>query len=331
MTEILNVANEHLRRVKKSGNEDIMALCPFHRKADGTDEKNPSFSMNIYSGLWYCHSCHARGNLFTFLRDVGLPRAEIEFRYKGILEEAAKYLPPKPDPLDPQAPVNAEPLPESFLGLFDYCPQLLLDEGYPEELLRKFDIGFDQVHQRITFPLRDRDGNLVGLSGRTVLNASPRYKVYDWEYKDFGLPERKTEKRRLLWNGHNVLTALAFETDPSARFVVVNEGFKAVLRVAQADILNVTGILGSYLSSEQQWALERLECPIILMLDNNDAGIRGQIDAGCRLTKCVPHVFVAQYDANQPSDLTPALVHEAISGAVPFHTWLMNQDLLAYL
>jgi DNA primase len=327
MTAILDIAHEHLRRVKPTGATDIMAICPFHRKADGSEEKGASFSMNVYSGLWYCHSCHCRGNLFTFLRDIGVPRADIEFRFKDALEAAKQYAPAPADPLNPIQPVKGEPLDESFLGLFDFCPQLLLDEGFSQDILRKFDVGFDEKHMRITFPLRDLRGQLIGISGRSLIGAVPRYKVYDWEYTDFGLPVRKTEKRAILWNAHTILPAFAFEPDPGARYVVVTEGFKSTMRVAQAGIPNVVGLLGSYMTEEQRWVLERLGCPILLMLDNNDAGRRGQRDAGCRLTKSVPRLHVIHYDADQPSDLPLPAISAAILSAEPFLSWHLRQPV----
>lgn len=326
MSSIREIADSYLRRVKPSGNENVMAICPFHSKADGTEERHPSFAMNIYSGLWYCHSCHSRGNLYTFLRDIGMPRSEIQLRYQGLIDEAEKYAPPRPEPMDPIDPTEGqEPLDESFLGLFDLCPNLLLEEGYDQELLRRFDVGFDVKHNRITFPLRDKAGKLIGISGRSVLpNAKPRYKVYDWEYKDFNLPERRTDKRAILWNVHNIYTQFHFETDPGQRFVVVNEGFKAVMRVAQAGIPQVVGLLGSYMSNEQQWMLERLGCPILLMLDNNQAGQLGQRDAAKRLVKTCPRVYIVEYDADQPSDLDPSLIPGALLRAQPYATWAIH-------
>jgi DNA primase len=322
---ILQIAQQHLRKVKRTGNENVMGLCPFHRKADGSEERDPSFAINIFSGLWYCHSCHLRGNLYTFLRDVGIPRASIDFYYKSAIEDAERYAPPRPDPLHPIEPTK-EPLAESLLGLFDMCPQLLLDEGFDETLLRQFDVGFDEAHMRITFPLRNVQGKLVGISGRTVVDATPRYKVYDKEYLDFGLPSRETQKRALLWNAHNVITQLAFETDPGERYVVVTEGFKSTMRVVQGGVGNAVGLLGSYMSTEQHWLLERLGCPILLMFDNNEAGRSGQLDAALRLVKTVPRLFIVEYNAGQPSDLSTSAIPHALLGAQPFATWFVHHN-----
>lgn len=326
MSSIREIADSYLRRVRPTGNQDVMAICPFHSKTDGTEERHPSFAMNVYSGLWYCHSCHARGNLYTFLRDIGMPPAEIQFRYQGLIEEAEKHSPPRPDPLNPIEPTK-EPLEESFLGLFDLCPNKLVEEGYSPELLRRFDVGFDVKHNRITFPLRDRRGRLVGISGRSVLdNARPRYKVYDKEYLAFGLPERATDKRAILWNVHNVYTQFDFEPDPGQKFVVVCEGFKAVMRIAQSGV-PVVGLLGSYLSFEQELLLGQMGCPILLMLDNNQAGRLGQRDAGNRLVKRTPRVWVVDYDGDQPSDLDPSLIPGALLRAQPFATWTIHNPI----
>ena len=46
------LAKQYLSGVKPSGNENLMAICPFHRKADGSFERHGSFAMNTTTGLW---------------------------------------------------------------------------------------------------------------------------------------------------------------------------------------------------------------------------------------------------------------------------------------
>lgn len=48
--------------VKKSG-RNHMAVCPFHQ------EKTPSMSLDVARGLFYCHGCHAKGDIFTFVQE----------------------------------------------------------------------------------------------------------------------------------------------------------------------------------------------------------------------------------------------------------------------
>jgi len=41
-------------------NSEWQVLCPFH------DDHNPSMNVNIKSGLYFCHSCNAKGDYLTF-------------------------------------------------------------------------------------------------------------------------------------------------------------------------------------------------------------------------------------------------------------------------
>jgi DNA primase len=329
MTEaIRELAQQYLKRIKPSGNENIMAICPFHRKADGSDEKTPSFSMNVNSGLWYCHSCHARGNLYTFLRDIGLSRSGIDLLYKQVIEDAQKYI-PEPIKFGNIVEPCEDILEESFLGLFDgmqKVPDSLAEDGLTLETLQAFDVGLDTKHARITFPLRNSRGELVGISGRATADGQkPRYKIYDKEYTDFGLPERRLERRSVLWNYHNVATQLRFETDEALKFVVIAEGFKAVMKIAQAGISTVVGAIGSYLTSEQKVLLEALDAEYILFFDNDEPGIEGQQDAVFKLLKIGRRVHVATYTKHQPSDLNEEEVQQAILDAKLGKTWLQEQ------
>lgn len=321
MTAILDAVRGHLKKIKPSGSEEIGAICPFHRKPDGSEERGASFFMNTRSGLWFCHSCHSRGNFYTFLRNIGVSHFEINEQYKYLLDEVAQRSPTVPDAFNLVEPTK-EPLNESLLGLFDYYPKQMQEWGFPPELCKRFGVGFDEVHMRITFPLRDFAGRLVGISGRAVTaDAWPRYKIYDKEYAAFGLQARETQKRAILWNAHEALAILSKERDPTKRVLVIVEGFKAAMRVAQSGISAVVAFIGSYMSFEQQCKLESTEASIYMMLDNNAAGRNGCLDAYEHLLGNTLHINMVEYDADQPSDLTPEEVTAAITAATPFAVW----------
>lgn len=328
MTAVLDIAKQYLKRVKPSGNANVMAICPFHRKPDGSEETGPSFSMNVYSGLWFCHSCHAKGNFYAFLRSIGMGHTSITTTYKYVLDEAGRHAPPVPDPLNPIEPTTAEPLHEGFLGLFNYYPQLMADEGFSHATCQKFGVGFDEVHQRVTYPLRDLQGRLIGISGRTVIDEEPRYKVYDKEYLAFGLPARETEKRAIIWHGFETKKALGPAltlASRAGRSVVVVEGFKAAMRVAEAGISTVVALLGSHMSSEQRWFIENLFADVYLMPDNDEAGGDGCLKTALSSLRHIPHLYLVEYEANQPSDLTSEEVLAAVTSAKPFAVWYQQQ------
>lgn len=326
--EVHQLARKHLRKVKRSGPNDIMAICPFHQKMDGSEEKTPSFAMSLANGLFFCHSCHAKGNLLSFLRGIGLTRDVIERGYRFLIDQARGNVPAAFDPLRPQV-FDMSPINESILGLFEYAPVELINAGFMQETLFHFEVGYDQWHGRITYPLRDLKGKLVGLMGRNPDGVNPRYKVYTDEYPLWGLPARsQPEKRLILWNADKVYPSLYFNAtrDP----VIVVEGFKACMWVFQAGLKNVVALLGSYMSEEHRWILERIGAPVYLFLDNNAPGRRGSIHSAEALSRSLdvhvvnyPSRLVDDEDA-QPDDCFAEEVIEAIGSAPTYLRWLMQ-------
>lgn len=329
--EIEAIAAAYLKNIKKSGPENIMAICPFHRKEDGSEERRPSFSMNIYTGVYFCHTCQATGTLRRFLIDIGMPREFVHLRYRDLLEEAKKNLPPPPDPTRPGV-FDIEPINEGFLGLFDgYDLTEMLSWGFTQDTLTHFEVGYDRWHMRYTYPIRDIKGDLVGISGRALDDAWPKYKIYDKEYVTWGLPERLNwDKRKVLYNCNEVYPQL-ISASPSDEPLVIVEGFKACMWVWQAGIRNVVALMGAYLSWEQEWILNRLGHRLCLFLDNNYAGIKGTLGAGVRLMNrgvhvvCYPDRLRDNTDA-QPDSCTLDEVFERVHTALPYQEWLRTQS-----
>lgn len=46
--------------LKDNGKVETLGLCPFH------DDHDPSFSVNLETGLWFCHTCCGGGSVFDF-------------------------------------------------------------------------------------------------------------------------------------------------------------------------------------------------------------------------------------------------------------------------
>lgn len=319
MDNVLEIAEKYLRKVKRTGPDNIMALCPFH-----DNQNTPAFTMSLSLGLYYCFACEARGNLMTFLRNIGMSRAAMERQYGVVFEELKKRKPKKNDPLRPF--FQNKPLPEALLGIFDKCPiSLINDDGFDEELLRRLEIGFDDRHMRVTFPLRDLDGTLVGISGRTVTDDVPKYKVYDLEFKDFDLPQHKTYKSHLLWNGHLVFPQTFFS---ASSYVILVEGFKACMRFLQAGMPNCVALLGSFMSDIQRQLIERMASELYIMLDDNQAGLRGTVFTGLKMGIPVRVLSYPDKPAGpkglQPSDLNAEELLLALSEAKDFYRWLQE-------
>lgn len=327
--EVLQLAHKHLRKVRKSGPDNIEAICPFHLKADGTPERKASFRMSLSKGVYFCHSCHNKGNLFSFLRDIGYDRAQIERGFRFLIDQVAKNQPPPPNPLKPLV-FELAPIEEAVLGLLDYCPTDLLDAGFHKDTLHHFEVGYDPWHQRVTFPLRDLKGRLVGISGRAADGVIPRHKIYDKEYQRWQLPQRgRLDRRAIMWNADKVYPLVYFK-HPKDTIVVVVEGFKACMWLWQCGIKNVVALMGTYLSWEHKWMLERLGARVYLFLDNDYAGRSGTINAAESLTRSL-NVHIVDYPRRlqededaQPDSCSPLEANEALANAPTYLNWLLS-------
>ena len=328
--EIYDVAEHFLDHVRPSGSENVIALCPYHQ------ETTPSFAMNVTTGVFFCHACHARGNLRTFLKDMGVSHSVLNLKYKALLEEVRRNMPTPPNPLKCIV-FDLTPLDESILGLLDVEHPLLLNAGFQRETLRHFEVGYDRWHNRVTFPIRDIKGALVGISGRALdIDVWPRYKIYAQEYTSWGLPPRENwDKRGVLYNA-NVVYPTSLMSNPSDKFIIVVEGFKACMWLHQAGFHNVVALLGSYLSWEHKWILERIGCPVYLFLDNNDAGLKGTIGAATSLLPSIPSVRVINYPARleededaQPDSLTTEELIQQVYTAEQYPKWVQQQYMKA--
>lgn len=320
---VRDIARKYLGRVQPSGPNNIMAICPFHRKKDGSPERTPSFALSITTGLWFCHSCKSSGNLRTLLTSFGVPPLLIDKQYDFILDELERAMRDRPTRKPMTAGVTqSTPLEESVLGLFHECPVALLEEGFKKRTLERFDVGFDKKNLRITFPIRDLLGRLVGFSGRAVTEEGQRYKVYKKdEYENWGIEPRDTDKSEYLWNAHQVYPVAFFQPNPE---VFVVEGFKACMWLWQAGLVNTVALMGSHASKSQTTVLERMGGTVYLFLDNNEAGKTGTYKAGYELSKGM-NVKVAIYEASQPSDLTEEEVLNAADKAIDFFRWVIGE------
>ena len=306
-----------------SGIDNIAAKCPFHK---GGKERRPSFYIYVgegkgrkITGASFCHTCNKGWNLPTLLRKLGISREYIDAA-KDIVNES------KTTQREYYQKVSFEfkDIPEAVLGAFEFAPKELMNQGFTKETLREFDIGFDRVRKRITFPIRNHYGNLVGISGRSVDGSFPRYKIYREELEEL-VPGYQLSKSRVVWGlDRFYLTAMMTGVQSP---IVVCEGFKAAMWVAQNGFENSSALMGSHCSEEQKLLLSRVSNDIVLFLDNDNAGR----DATSRIYKYLSEsidVRVARYPKNSiglsPDDLSKSNVKSAIVNSITPYEWRSN-------
>lgn len=145
-------------------------------------------------------------------------------------------------------------LTREFLML-EYSPEDLIDAG----ISRRSEQGrlYDYFRHRLTIPIRDARGRLVGFGARALsAEDNPKY---------LNSPASVFEKERYLFGYDRARDAIQHE-----KRVILVEGYLDVIACHAAGYLNVVGQMGTALSESQRKLLQGKD--IIFALDADEAG-----------------------------------------------------------
>ena len=320
-TDIVDIIGERIPLVARGKN--FFGVCPFH------DDSNPSMCVSREKQIYTCFSCHATGNVFTFLMNY----EHMEFR------DVLHYLGEKVG-VDVSS-VQVKKKSNKFDKLYDaynfsvkyfqnnlsssvgkIAKSYLSSRGITEDIIKEFEIGLsletrndltklltskgyelgdlnriglssddhDIYNDRIMFPLYDASGKVVGFSGRI--------------YKDNGqnkyLNTKETDifkKGEMLYHYH-----IAREECRLKKCVIVMEGFMDVIRASTIGIKNTVALMGTALTKEQIGLLKRLSNNIILCLDGDGPGVKAATSIGEELLNQGIEVKVVYLPDNDDPD-----------------------------
>lgn len=142
---------------------------------------------------------------------------------------------------------------------------------------------------RLTLPIHDITGKVVGFGGRALGDEPPKY---------LNSPESTVfQKRELLYHHHVARQAIRKEE----RAVVV-EGYFDALRCALMGVEAVVAPLGTALTEEQAQRLARYKVPVFLLYDSDDAGLKATFRAGLALLREGVSVRVATLPEGEDPD-----------------------------
>lgn len=158
----------------RRGRDTYAAHCPLHV------DKTPSLFITPSRNAFYCQSCHQGGNILTWLikmehlsfkeavekicqlsgKDISKMQICKSLRYYKSLKRMKEDEEPKI--------IKRDILPEQSIEKYsDEIPQEWLDEGISADIMKKFQIRIDRSANRIVYPVRDKNFNLIGFKGRT--------------------------------------------------------------------------------------------------------------------------------------------------------------------
>ena len=289
----------------KQRGSSYVGICPFHK------ENTPSFSVSPDKQLYHCFGCGASGTVFNFIMDMenynflealeflanrinyDLPTNDFssqqEQEEKNTLYEIHKIVARKfydnlfssegtlaIDYLKNRQ-INTNSSRRFGIGYSllknDDVYIFLKQKGYSDEIILKSGLViqgnngsfFDRFSGRLMFPIIDSFGRIIGFGGRDLLNRdkakylnSPDTLIFNKSFNLYNINIAKNNKRREL---------------------IIAEGYLDVISIYQAGVHNVVASLGTAFNQNHIKLLKKYADKVILMFDNDEAGIKATLKA----------------------------------------------------
>lgn len=151
-----------------------------------------------------------------------------------------------------------KPIPETILTYYkNYVNDFFYNDNIDYEIQQEFEIGYDEESNRITIPIRDELGNLVGVKGRLF-----EEKIGENEEKYLYI--EPCNRSKILFGLHKTYQYII-----QSRVVYVGESEKSVLQMYSMGYFNAVGIGGKRISKCQIDKLTRLCSDIIFLFDKD--------------------------------------------------------------
>ncbi len=310
-------------------NDKNKALCPFH------DDHSPSFSVQKDKQIYKCFSCGESGNVITFVQKyngitftealkmladrAGIPlnvstTRKVNTKYEKLYEindtvnkyfkanllsnegvKAIKYLEDRN--------ISKDIINEFNIGLSTSNKlSNILSKKYSYDELVKLDICkdingryYDTFQDRIIFPIIDENNNVIAFSGRKYTNE---------DLNNNTLPKYSNTKETDIFKKSEVFYNInnAINEIKKKREIVITEGFMDTIRMSSIGYKNVVAIMGTAFTEKHLLKIKKWKCKVILNLDQDDAGVKGTIEAGETLLKNNIDTEVIVFDDYKDSD-----------------------------
>ena len=283
---------------------DFLCLCPFHHNTD-----SPAFAASYSKGLYVCYNqnCNSSGTILDLVIKL-TNRTSFEamrFIASNKMSEAEMLEEELKDLLDDKPEFDEFPsstLKSLHEGITEEARKYYATRHINNDAINHFNLGYSQKQGMVTVPLHSPDGIAVGVIGRSIQGKSFKNSP--------NLPRNKT-----MFNLHRAKRE-------GGTIIVVESSFDAI-RLWQAGFPNAVATLGGSISDTNINHLNKYSSTIIIMTDNDKAGISlGETIANKLKNK---NVLWARYDslntyphnAKDVGDLTDEEIKQCIKNAIP--------------
>lgn len=302
-----------------SGGEETNFSCPFDGHSHG--DERPSAYMNNETTAWFCWGCKRRGkDCVSFVASVqgvshtqaqrylselygiefddpqgGSMRAELDARWREPID-----LPVAVRPTESWLRTLEVEWPASFVEPWvDY----LYGRGLIRQTLEEWEVGYDYVSQRITFPVRDLDGELVGIKGR-AWDANPvKYLVMGDRDESVRYGFKPHEPTEVVYGLHR---------RRDHKRVVLLEGELNAWACSQVGVERPVAIGMSYLSARHMDLIVREADEVVLFFDPDAAGGQVQKAAIMAFLPFIPTRVVRGHDRDAAQYLQDGLADRIV-------------------
>lgn len=319
--DVVDVVGEYIE-LKKSG-ANFKANCPFH------GENTPSFVVSPSKQIYHCFGCGVGGDSIKFVMEyekLNYPEAiekladkfnvtlkytqddRKNFEQKKILEDLNSYFRRNLDRnSEAKKYIHDRGIFESSVENFEigFAPDsgstLSFIKGQQVSSTEALDLGiialnesgraYSRFIERITFPIFNTSGKIVGYGGRTISNHPAKY---------INSPQSKVfDKSRLLYGYHKARSSVAKLDE-----IIVCEGYLDVIMLHQAGFTNSVATLGTALTETHIPLLLKTGAKVIVAYDGDKAGIAAAFKAAIMLSgKSAKGGVVIFGEGQDPADM----------------------------
>ena len=261
--DILEYISQYVEFEERNG--EYWGLSPLRA------ENTPSFSVDTEKQCFYDFSSGKGGNIITFISlynecgtteagrilsayvgDAGIQNRHREMGATRIAKRFARKRRTRKEP-------NPIILTDDHMERYEKRDDKLaiwVDEGIARASLERFDVRYDSLSDRLVYPIRNIDGRIINVHGRTVDENWKEKKLRKYTYFHplgtlntvYGIAENREEIIE-------------------KREVIIFEGAKSVFLAHTWGIYNTAALLTSHLNSNQLKILARLGIRTVFALD----------------------------------------------------------------
>ncbi|EAU00898.1 MULTISPECIES: DNA primase [Campylobacter] len=285
----------HYIPVRKMG-ANFKCVCPFH------DDRNPSMSISQSKQIFHCFACKAGGDAIKFVMDYEkLNYVEAIEKIAQISNFSLEYTSERNFAPKENKHIleNVNAFYRSAFYKNDEAVRYIYSRGINDAMIERFELGwagdsaqtirllenekiepsealevgivkqnergiYASFISRITFPIYNHTGRLVGFGGRTISNNPAKY---------VNSPQSAVFDKSKLLYGYHLAKQKIFEK----KQIIITEGYLDVIMLHFAGFTNAVAVLGTALTEKHLPLLKRDDISVVLCFDGDVAGINAAI------------------------------------------------------